>query len=213
MKDLDTILTLMLPLVTLILGWLLGLSSSMVLERIRHKNVFQTKIFDQYLKVREEIVGAISGLMSLVRESEDHIDYSIMKEYSEKVTELYYRHYDFLPEDVLFELICLYSCLAKKGRNLYRCDLKGRVASLDPNDAAALSEFLEKLSLVSNLRYYYPQAIKSRSEIRRTKAIIQLQCFKVGAVLNSFFRVSELMSWGKYLRKFERRKSEDSGPS
>lgn len=207
MGNFEMILTTVLPLGTLILGWLLGLSSSMVLERIRHKNILQAKIFDQYLKVREEIVGAISGLMSSLRESDDQIDYSIIEEYTQKVTELYYRHYDFLPEDVLFEIICLYSCLAKKGKNIYRCDPRSRVVQLDLNNDAALSGFLEKLSLVKNLRYYYSQAIKSRNEIRRTKAIIQLQCFKVGAVLNSFFRVPELMSWGKYLRKFDRKNS------
>jgi hypothetical protein len=201
MENFKPLLGTVLPIVTLLIGLLFGLFSSLLLERMRRKQLFLSKIFDQYLKVREEITESLGNLHVLVTQIDKTPDYNILMEYRDKVSGLYFKHYDLLPGEVLMELICLYACITKQGKNIYRCDDKLRIVPMNINNKMELREFVEKISLVKNLKIYAPNVLNSSNKEIKASLIINMQAWSVAAALNKYFGLNEIMSWGKHLRK------------
>lgn len=201
MKSNITIIYVILPIITLLGGWILGLLSSFMLERIRREQAIQAKLFDQYLKVREEIAAAISLIIGKTRPQCNDILRVVASEHVEDISRLFFTHYDLLPHEVAIEMVCLYCCLLKDSKHVYRCDNRNRIVPLDLSNDFAVSEFIRGITIVNNLMLYAPSAFRSKNKDTKRDAIIRCQAFSVLAELNKYFGKKKLMSWGKFLRK------------
>lgn len=202
MMDALTANNFVLPMLTLFGGWLLGLFSSAFLENMRRKQSIQGKLFDQYLIVRKEITAAISQIISQTRPQLKSPGAIALIGHAEEISRLYFTHFDLLPSEVVSEMICLYSCLLKAGKHIYCKDGKDRIVPLNLNSEKALTSFLKKISMVRNLMYYAPGAIRSTRQDVRRNTIIRCQAFSVLASLNRYFGKKILMSWDSSLAKF-----------
>ncbi|MEU9095642.1 hypothetical protein ACIOEW_40060 [Streptomyces sp. NPDC087901] len=188
-------MTILVALLTLVLGAGLGFLSSLLLERHRQANMVAAKVIDVYLELRKQLcerVSELAGLQldALPTEAELHAK-------REAISSLYYRFYDFTPKRVLQELNCLYACLGDRENRLYviRND-ELRLAREE--DMAAL---IEDTSLLGNFRFYALVPLKGGNRDARRAASINYQARRVLHVINQDLTIRSLLEWSRSPRK------------
>lgn len=184
--------TAFLPVITLLLGGVIGFFSSFLTTYLQQRSNVTTKIVEQYFKVREDICEKLSHLANLGINSV--IDLSSIKT---ELSKLYFKYYDFLPREVLIEMNCLYACLSDSQNRIFRC----KNNSLLPLEDSELEMFIEQISLVENFRYYAMIPLKSNNEIIRKAASVNYQARNVLRAINKYFTIKDLTSWAKHLPK------------
>ena len=92
-----------LPLLTLLLGAMLGLASSLVALFVSHRRTIGLRLLDQFFEVRKELVEAVSALSNL--SSTEEFEENRLIEHRRVIAKLYYEHFDFLPEPVADALV------------------------------------------------------------------------------------------------------------
>jgi hypothetical protein len=182
-----------------ILGTLVGFASSFALERVRRREAILSKLFDHYIKVREEVVEVVSKLAITEYSSETEED--SLQVASRKISYLFYRHYDLLPRRALLELACLYSCLAGEGRHFYYADSSNRLRRLNPKDSSQALNIARELSLFTNVHHFAILVLMSKDSKRRRTAIVNYQARKVLRALNEEFTLTKLFRLEKHLPK------------
>jgi hypothetical protein len=186
-------------MVLVILGALVGFASSYALERVRRREAILSKLFEHYIKVREEVVEVVSKLAITEASSESEAD--SLEVASQKVSYLFYRHYDLLPRSALLELACLHSCLSGGGKRLYYVDSTGQLRRLNPKDSSQARRIARELSLFTNVHHFAIQVLMSDDSKRRRTAIVNYQARKVLKTLNDEFTLTKLFSLEKHLPK------------
>lgn len=121
--------TYLLPLLSLTVGALLGLLSTLLISSIRQRQDVTLRLLDQYLQVRKEIVDEVSDLSNL--DIREQFDVQHRRKYRDSISKLFYKHYDFLPEAVLESLTLLNVCLSNPGKGL--SSFAGASSSSSPN--------------------------------------------------------------------------------
>lgn len=182
----------------LVLGTLVGFASSYSLERVRRREAILSKLFDHYIKVRGEVFEVVSKLA--ITDSSWETEEDSLKVESQKVSYLFYRHYDLLPQRALLELACLYSCLAGGGKRFYYVDSR-RLRHLNPKDSAQALKIAGDLSLFTNVHHFAIMVLMSADSKRRRTAIVNYQARKVLRTLNEEFTLAKLFRLEKHLPK------------
>lgn len=185
----------LLPIITLLLGGIIGFLSSFLTTYLQQRNNVTAKIVEQYFKVREDICGKLSELANLGIDS--NVDEAYLLSIKSDMSKLYFKYYDFLPREVLIEMNCLYACLSDSQNRLFRC----KNNCLLPLEDSELETFIEQISLVENFRYYAMVPLKSSSDIVRKSASVNYQARSVLRALNKYFTIKDLMSWAMHLPK------------
>jgi hypothetical protein len=137
----------LLPLLSLIVGALIGLFSTLLASSIRQRQDITLRLLDQYLLVRREVVDAVSELSNMSIRDEFHSDK--WEKHQAAISKLFYQHYDFLPKAVLDSLTLLYVCLSKPNGTLFTFR-DGAVVQMDECDMAP---FIGACSIFSNSCY------------------------------------------------------------
>src|SRR5437870_7016766 len=106
-----------LPLLTLLLGAMLGLASSLVALFVSHRRTIGLRLLDQFFEVRKELVEAVSALSNL--SSTEEFEENRLIEHRRVIAKLYYEHFDFLPEPVADALVLLHAALTNPDRGPY----------------------------------------------------------------------------------------------
>ena len=183
-----------LPIITLIIGT--GLLTNIIMSYRNQKNSISIKVVEQYFKAREDICAKLCELANI--SSNNRIDENKIDYYKNEISNLYYKYYDILPKEVLFDLNCLFTCLSDRDGNIYRIydDKLYRVENC--ND---LENFLEKISLVKNFKYVAIPLVKSEDIYVRKSACINYQARGVLRSMNDFFTIEKFLQWDKYLAK------------
>lgn len=185
----------LLPLVTLILGGILGLASSLVASSVRRRHEFQIRILDQFLEVRKQVVDAVSDLTNLDTKQQFGQDERL--NHRNTVSKLFYQHYDFIPQQVLEALVLLEVCLTHPDRGPYGMSNDAIVTISDQD----LGSFIENSSLFKNARIVAPIALRSSdSEVRQREAI-KLHARHVLYTLNRYASIDDLLKMTKSLKK------------
>lgn len=185
----------LLPLLSLIVGALFGLLSTLLASSIRQRHDVTLRLLDQYLQVREELVDAVSDLSNLnIRE---HFDIERRMKYRDSISKLYYKHYDFLPEVVLESLILLNVCLSNPNNGLYTIHKKSVIHMKDDQ----VISFIESCGLLNNTRFLAPLALKSKDPIIRDNQAIILHARHVLYTLNRFASIEDLLAMTKKFKK------------
>lgn len=186
-----------LPVITLVAGTFLGLLTSVCISYLQHKQDITVKVIEQYFAAREQLCDQLSTLANLQVTSSGQLEAKTLAEYQENVSKLFYKYYDFLPPEVLKEMLCLYTCLSDKENRLYRHE--NNCLFLIENKA--LEAFVERISLVDNFKYYAPIPLKNKNSHVRRAASISYQARSVLVSINHHFTIQHLISWNRYLPK------------
>lgn len=189
-------------ILTLILGIVLGLVSGMVTAYVRQRQAIGLKIVDQYFEVRKEVCAGISKLASIPIGT--RLDHAELQRTRVELVEAFYLHYDFLPTEVLRELICLHACLASPRSTIFCCRGR-RLRPLAPEDVDA---FLENIALVEELKAIGPINLASPLESVRRSARVSYQARTALQALNEHFTLRNLLRWDRFFVKAKRRAGE-----
>lgn len=184
-----------LPLLSVAIGTLLGLFSTLLVSSRRQRQDITLRLLDQYFQVRKEIVDVVTDLANLgVRQS---LEPERRLEYRDSVSKLFYKHYDFLPEAVLRSLTLLDVCLSSSQGKLYT--FKGKAIVPMKNDEVIA--LIESCSLYDNTRYFAPLALSSSDPRIRSNQAIALHARNVLYTLNKFTSIEDLLALTKRLKK------------
>lgn len=183
----------------ILVGGLIGLGSSFLLERVRRRNEIIAKLFDQYILIRSEVVKVLAELANLDRPP-GWMD-SDLEQARQRVSYLFYRYYDFLPESVLMDLTCLDSCLSRRGRHFYFWDRQRRLRRLDTQDCAQVANISRSLNLFSNVHHYAVMIFAGEDTEARRAAVIRYQARQALTRLNNEFTLAKILAWSGGLRK------------
>lgn len=186
----------LIPLISVFLVAVLSLVSNFLIIRYNQRQNISNKIIEQYFKIREDICQKVSRLANLKTLSE--LGENELKEINDEISQLYFKYYDFLPKEVIYELMCLHTNLTDKGNNLYTIDGKGLMII----EGEKLEAFLESVSLINNSKYFICYKLNSEDNLIRKATAINLQARKVLITMNTFFSLENLLKWTKYLRKY-----------
>src|SRR5262245_47157972 len=135
-----------LPVITLVIGALLGLASSLLAIFITHRRTIELRLLDQFLLVRKELVDAVSVLSNM--SSRDEFRQDRLAVQIGIIAKLYFEHFDFLPGPVTDSLLLLHAALRNPARGPYSIE-KGMVTTLD--DSHVLS-FITQCSRFENTK-------------------------------------------------------------
>lgn len=185
----------LLPIMSVIIGALLGLLTSLLASSIRQRQDVTLRLLDEYFQVRKELVEAITDLANI--NIRDHLDSSRRAEYKYITSKLFYKHYDFLPKEVLEALTLLYVCLNQPNSGLY--SFRGN--AILPMDDVEVVKFIESCSLYDNTRYLAPLALKSGDPTIVGNQALILHARNVLYELNKYASIKDLLRMTKKLKK------------
>lgn len=186
---------LILPLITLFIGTMLGFLSSLLISYLQQKHNVAIRVLEQYLKIREGLCDKLSSLAST--RTDNTLSYSSLSDLRDEISMLFYKYYDFLPSEVLKEMLCLHACLSDKQNKIYRC----KNNSLLPIEDSEIEEFIEQIAMVENFKYYALIPLNSKDDNVRRATSIRYQARSVLVAMNKYFTLKELMTWAKHLPK------------
>lgn len=185
-----------LPLMSIAVGTLLGLVSTLMVSSLRQRQDITLRLLDQYFQVRKEIVEVVTDLANLgIRQS---LDPARRAAYRDSVSKLFYKHYDFLPTAVLQSLTLLDVCLSGYEGKLYTLKDKAIVPMTDRNEIIAL---IDAISIYDNTRYFAHLALSSSDPKIRSNQAIALHARNVLYSLNRFTSIEDLLAHTKKLKK------------
>ncbi|QAU45448.1 hypothetical protein [Bradyrhizobium guangzhouense] len=176
---------------TFVLGAILGLLA----PYFTHRHTINLKIMEQYLEARKLIAKEIAPLTNLKLPTDEAEQK--LQELSNKVSTLYYEHYDLLPAEVLRALMLLDVALAGAvdGPLTVR---GGNVVKMNP---AEVKEFVDKLTMFENFAVVMALSLQSQNRIVRTTQIIRLHARYVLHAMNNFSSINSIFSLKRALAK------------
>lgn len=183
-----------LPLITLIIGAVLGFLSQVLITRLQARQKVSDKVLDHYLNIRRDICRELSKLLIL---DYKEISQEFLKSSRDRLAEIYFENFDFLPREVLDELNCLIVCLADRRHRIYRI-ING---SILPLESSKLIPFIRSVSLVENNRVATLMYINHPNDIFKHVASIRCQVRCVLISINKYFRINYLNNWLYYTAK------------
>jgi len=184
-----------LPVISLILGTILGLVSSLIVSLYKQRQTVTEKILDQFFIARKEIVEVLSKLADL------RINYDIddieRDEYRQKVATLYFKNIDLLPIQITNALLTLHACLLNGKGNLFQIK-DDCLVKLPKQD---YSIFINQFARFKNTKLFSALAFKSKTEKTRQIIAIRLHAQNAIYILNKFASNVELLKMTKNLKK------------
>lgn len=185
----------LLPIITLMIGAILGALSNLLIESYRQTQNISEKIIEQHFKIRQEICDEICLLANL--QIENMPDRDTLLFIRNNISKLFFKYYDFLPKPVLQELNCLYACLTDKNNRIFFI----RNNEISILEEADLESFIKNISLVDNFKYFALISLRSDNVDLRRSASINYQARNVLVAINEHLNIRELLRWSKDLRK------------
>ena len=173
----------------------MGFFSQLFFKSLEMKQDVSDKVLDQFFKARSELCAELSKLAILQELKE--LDPTLTATSRNKISELYFTYYDFLPKETLEQLNCLFACLSDRENRIFVCE-KGKILPIQPSK---LNAFIESISLIENFKYSAPIHLQSKNENTRRITSIKCQARSVLKNLNEYFTMQNLIYWIKHVAK------------
>jgi len=180
---------------SLLAGAVMGLGSSLVISSIRQRQEISLRLLDQYLSVRNEVVDAVSDLTHL--DNHEAFDTQARESHEEKIGKLFYKHYDFLPTQVLDALLLLHVALANSQGELFVL----RDNAISELRQADIPAFINECCMYKNAAFVAALALKSKNPTVRCNQSIKLHARHVLYTLNRFASLDEIRTMTTRFRK------------
>jgi hypothetical protein len=177
-----------LPLVTLLIGAILGLFSTMIAANVRHKQDITIKLLEHYLKVRDEIVSSICTLAD--KTLLDSFEADKMKIYRDTVAVMYYKYYDLLPVPILEALLLLNVCLTRLDGSLYKVE-NGGIIKMNKSDVL---EFITICHDHKNGQYLAAAIFNGDNQKMKINQAVMLHTRHVFKSLSTFLPTREFLA-------------------
>lgn len=186
-----------LPVISLVLGTVLGLLSSLIASSIKQRQAVTEKRIDYYFEARKELVDIISILADLNIHS-NMLDKE-RDEYRQKIATLYFKNLDILPTPVLHSLLTLHATLKYRKGKLFQV-INSTLVTLPESE---YSKFVHQMAAFKNTRIFSGIAFKSKNPEIRKNLTIKLHAQNVLYNLNKFASTVVLIQMAKDQSKKE----------
>lgn len=80
---------------------------------------YNNRLFNLYHEMCQDIVDTILPLTDISIRSSRSVSIDIEKQITNKLSDLFYKYYNYLPEGVLMSMMCLHTCLKGNCKNPY----------------------------------------------------------------------------------------------
>jgi hypothetical protein len=99
-------------------GTIIGYFIGYIVARKKRKDIFSVALFQEYRDVADELENILKDLLSLSFIPK-YYPASQLKDIADKLSAFYFKNYMILPQPVLEEIQCLYTCLHHNGKRMY----------------------------------------------------------------------------------------------
>lgn len=196
--DYSVILASVTSAVGVLIGIVLGYIFDIRKADKRHNTEYNIFVYNEYKKVSAEIIEAITPLTSLSLRPRGFSSEQLLT-WRKNISELYFKHYTYLPQIVLNEINCLHSCLQSEGRKIFCIKDGNKIMECEKSDAIAL---FEDTALVGGERDRIVNMIGSRSLEELSESLkINLQARRVIRVVAAIFEGRTIEQWKTILKK------------
>ena len=189
------------PMLTLLIGALLGLASSWFVANMKQKQTISLRLLDQYFEVRKDIVDTLVGLSNLSIYTP--LSAKQRDDYRKAISKMIFKHYDFLPREVVDSLHLLYATLSDRRGRLYT--LRGNaILPMERDEGVTFARASSSMYL--NATILARAALDSSQPSIRCNQAVQLHARDVLQTLNEYASVG-VLPITKGLRSLIRSKS------
>mgnify|MGYP006367791213 CR=1 FL=1 len=186
------------PVVCLVLGAFIGYVLDIRKNHKKKHADYNMIIFDIYKSASAEIIETITPLASLSLKPRG-FTIEQLEEWRKKISELYFKHYTYLPQIVLNEMNCLHSCIQTGGKNLYCIKNENEIKICTKEDVVDL---FDDTALVGGERERIGKLIDEYSIDRLSESLkINLQARRVIRIVSAIFEDKTINDWNTILKK------------
>lgn len=173
-------------LIGVLLGSALGFLTQSYLARVSLRSKILESLVNRYLSARDEVCAIVASCTIGVNSS----DSKWVRSKQDSLCLIYYKYYDYIPQEVIRELICLQACLADQENRLFEV----RDNELCPVTQSQLPIFCDHIALLSNIAHalYYNLHNGTSESIRGNR--IEYQARHVLVMVNRYFTEANLSS-------------------
>mgnify|MGYP001024502124 CR=1 FL=1 len=109
-----------LKLIYLLIGACIALLSREFGRHMQMNISYNLKLHEKYSRISQEIINSLANITSLhIMLSADQCSTNNIRQCRQDISDLYFRHYNHLPQEVLNAMNCLFMCLSSNGKYLY----------------------------------------------------------------------------------------------
>ena len=192
------IVNVFLSLVYLVLGAALGYVVDIRKNYKKKHSDYNLTIFEIYRGASAEIIEELIPLVSLSLKPRGFTTEQL-KEWCKKISELYFKHYTYLPQIVLNEMNCLHSCIQSGGKDLYCIKNGNEISICTKEDAMGV---FDDTALVGSERKRIKRMIDEYSIERLSESLkINLQARRVIRKIAEIFEEKTINDWEAILKK------------
>ncbi len=185
----------LIPVLMLLAGAAVGLLSSLVASAIQHRRSLEVKLLEQYFVARQSAAELLAPLTNAdVLSAMPHEE---MRRARDAVAILYYRHFDFLPIEVLNSLVRLQTAIDYP--HLGPISMQNGIVS--PMSDADIPAFIEECYLIKNGAFFACMALNAPDSESRRVYVIKLHAQHSLFQLNRFASLEMLGGIEKTMRK------------
>lgn len=186
------------PVVCLVLGAFIGYVLDIRKNHKKKHADYNMIIFDIYKSASAEIIESITPLASLSLKPRGFTGEQL-EEWRKKISELYFKHYTYLPQIVLNEMNCLHSCIQTGGKDLYCIKNENEIKICTKEDVVDL---FDDTALVGGERERIGKLIDEYSIDRLSESLkINLQARRVIRIVSAIFEDKTINDWNAILKK------------
>lgn len=186
------------PVVCLVLGAVLAYVLDVRKNYKKKHSDYNMTIFDIYRDASAEIIEELTPLVSLSLKPRGFTAEQL-DEWRKKISELYFKHYTYLPQVVLNEMNCLHSCIQSGGKDLYCIKNENEIKICTEEDAVDL---FDDTALVGSERKRIKELIEMYSIERLSESLkINLQARRVIRMVAAIFEDKSINDWDTILKK------------
>ena len=186
------------PVVCLVLGAFIGYVLDIRKNHKKKHADYNMIIFDIYKSASAEIIETITPLASLSLKPRG-FTIEQLEEWRKKISELYFKHYTYLPQIVLNEMNCLHSCIQTGGKDLYCIKNENEIKICTKEDVVDL---FDDTALVGGERERIGKLIDEYSVDRLSESLkINLQARRVIRIVSAIFEDKTINDWNTILKK------------
>ncbi len=106
-------------IISIVFSSIIAWSISILIFRRKVTSEYNYKLFNLYHKMCQDIVETILPLTDISIRGSRSVSIDIESQITNKLSDLFYKYYNYLPEGVLMSMMCLHTCLKGNCKNSY----------------------------------------------------------------------------------------------
>lgn len=212
-------------LIYLLIGACIALLSREFGRHMQMNISYNLKQHEKYSRISQEIINSLANITSLhIMLSADQCSTNNIRQCRQDISDLYFRHYNHLPQEVLNAMNCLFMCLSSNGKYLYiiqnckyvpetKLDKLKYFMGLDrckyiefkqcEKNSDFITEDFKKMILSSNALKKITRILERPEKYIPVGMKLNLQARYVIYVIHKYYQKPYVKAWDTYLTKHD----------